>query len=129
MAVKGQENLIPLNERAKDEQREIARKGGIARGEQRREEKLIKDSLKILLAMPSTKGNETIQDDLALALVNAGLGGNVKAIETIRDTLGQKPSDKVEVTNNEMSAEQREEMFERIMEEVNNDDQRPKESS
>jgi hypothetical protein len=35
------DNLIPLNERTKEEQREIARMGGIASGKARREKKLM----------------------------------------------------------------------------------------
>lgn len=43
------ENLIPINQRAKDEQREIRSKGGKARGNQRREQKSIREITKVLL--------------------------------------------------------------------------------
>jgi len=36
------ENLVPFNERTEEEQREIARQGGIASGEARRQKKLMK---------------------------------------------------------------------------------------
>ena len=39
MATEGLENLIPQSERTKEEQREIARKGGIASGKARREKR------------------------------------------------------------------------------------------
>lgn len=36
-------------------------------------------------------------DALALALIEKGLAGSVRAFEVIRDTIGDKPTDKVEV--------------------------------
>ena len=39
------ENLIPLNQRAKSERREIARAGGVANGEARRRRKLLHESI------------------------------------------------------------------------------------
>lgn len=117
----GQENLIPFNERTEEEQREIARKGGIASGEARRRKREIKDSLDLLLSMPfKLEGNaaemvrtqlnklgvaeEDIDNQMAMAFsmfVNSvGTGKNaVSAATFIRDTLGEKPKEKVEVTN------------------------------
>ena len=45
-------NLIPQSERTKEEQRKIARKGGIASGKARRRKKLIKEQLELLLSLP-----------------------------------------------------------------------------
>ena len=45
------ENLIPLNERTKDEQREIQRKGGIASGKARREKADLKKKVNEILSM------------------------------------------------------------------------------
>lgn len=45
-------NLIPQSERTKEEQREIARKGGIASGKARRRKKLIREQLELLLSLP-----------------------------------------------------------------------------
>ena len=42
MIMAGEQNLIPLNQRTKSEQREIAIKGGIASGVARREKKTLK---------------------------------------------------------------------------------------
>lgn len=117
-----EDNLIPFSERTEEEQREIARKGGIASGEARRRKRDIKDSLDILLSMPfKLDGNaaemvrtqlnklgvpeEDIDNQMAMAFsmfVNSvGTGKNaVSAATFIRDTLGEKPKEKVEVTNN-----------------------------
>lgn len=59
------ENLIPLNKRAKSEQREIQQKGGVANGEARREKKKVAELVKTYMAMPSASGKEgkTMMDD------------------------------------------------------------------
>lgn len=88
---KGIENLKPQNTRTKEEQREIARKGGKASGEARREKKMLKDTL--LLLLETNRG----QEDICLALMEKARNGDTKAFEVIRDTIGQKPVDKAEV--------------------------------
>lgn len=94
----GSENLIPMNERTEEEQREIARQGGIASGEARRNKKLLRDCLEILLEkqMKDKKGNEmTGAEALSAKLFAEAMKGNVKAFEVLRDTAGQKPVEKV----------------------------------
>lgn len=83
-----QENLIPMNERTEEEQREIARKGGIASGEARKRKKTLKDELIILL---ETNNNNK---KISVALLNKALNGDIQAFTTIRDTIGEKPVDK-----------------------------------
>jgi hypothetical protein len=46
------EDLIPLNKRTKEEQKEITRKGGIKSGEVRREKAQLKSAVKLLLSLP-----------------------------------------------------------------------------
>jgi hypothetical protein len=82
-------NLIPFNERTESEQREIARQGGIASGEARRERKTMKEELLALLSEGNT------QEKISLSLIQQALEGNTKAFEVIRDTIGEKPVDKV----------------------------------
>lgn len=92
--MKGQENLIPMNERTEEEQREIAKMGGIASGKARKEKKLLRELLEDALSKGTETDNEYI--NITLALIRQANEGNVKAYEVIRDTLGQKPVDKVE---------------------------------
>lgn len=106
-----EENLIPFSERSKEEARELGAKGGIASGIVRREKKLMKDQMALLLSMPLMNEDlkEKIQElgieeediDNQMAIVMAmwqkAIKGNVKASEFIRDTLGEKPIEKVEV--------------------------------
>lgn len=83
-------NLIPLNERTKEEQREIARKGGIASGEARRRKKTLKEELIDLLE--SNDNNNKI----SVALLKKALDGDIQAFTTIRDTIGEKQAEKLE---------------------------------
>lgn len=48
----GKDNLIPMNERTEDEQREIARKGGIESGKARRRKRTMKEAAQIILKAP-----------------------------------------------------------------------------
>ena len=91
-----QENLVSLADRTTEEQREIARKGGIASGKARKEKKLLKDELAILMETINKDG-KTYQELISTALVKEALKGNTKAFEIIRDTLGQTVTNKIEV--------------------------------
>lgn len=83
-----EENLISLGDRTTEEQREIARKGGIASGKARRERKTLREELLLLLEKGDT------QEKISLAMIKEALDGNTKAFEVIRDTIGEKPIDK-----------------------------------
>ena len=85
-----EENLIPFNKRTEEEQREIAKKGGKASAKARQERKALKDELLLLLSKGDT------QQKVSLALIQQALEGNTKAFEIIRDTIGEKPVDKIE---------------------------------
>ena len=86
-------NLIPFNQRTENEQRELAKKGGIKSGEKRRERKQLKEELLLLL---ETNNN---QEQISIALIEKAKSGDVRAFEMIRDTIGEKPLDKQEIKN------------------------------
>lgn len=93
-------DLISLADRTTEEQQEIARKGGIASGKARREKKKLRESLEELLAKTQIgeNGEElTGADAISIKLFEQALKGNVKAFMTIRDTVGEKPVEKVQV--------------------------------
>lgn len=83
-------NLKPV--RTKSEAREKGKKGGIKSGEKRRERKALKEELLLLLSTGDT------QKKLSVALIDKAMCGDVKAFEVIRDTIGEKPTDKQEIT-------------------------------
>lgn len=92
------QNLKPLNTRTKKEQREIAKQGGIASGKVRAERKTLKDELLLMLA------DADIQKKISLSLIREATNGNnsgsvTKAFEVIRDTIGEKPNEKLELGN------------------------------
>mgnify|MGYP007012483719 CR=1 FL=1 len=94
----GTKNLKPLNTRTKEEQKEICSKAGKKSGESRRKRKTLREELLALLSDGDT------QNKLSLALIQEALNGNnagsvTRAFEVIRDTIGEKPADKVEQTN------------------------------
>lgn len=80
---------------------EAGRKGGIASGEAKRARKSLRNELDALLNMPAKDkdGNDsadlTVQGAIAVALVKQALKGNTKAFEIIRDTIGEKPVERV----------------------------------
>ena len=39
-----------------------------------------------------------MQEKISFSLIQEALGGNVKAFETIRDTIGEKPKENVNIT-------------------------------
>ena len=91
--------------------REMGRKGAIKSAEVRREKKKMKEALKSLLKLPvkdtDLKGeleelgfeDEEMNNQLALlvAAYKRGVQGDIKAIEFIRDTIGEKPKEEIEL--------------------------------
>lgn len=96
-----------------DEAVENGRKGGIASGEAKRRRKTLKEELLLMLE------DETIQQSITAALIREATEGNSAgsvrgAFETIRDTIGEKPTEKVEMKtdmNIMQSAERLRNMF------------------
>ena len=84
------ENLVSLADRTTEEQRAIASAGGKASGEARRKRKTLKEELLLMLSEGETQKSVTI------ALIEKAMSGDTKAFEVIRDTIGEKPADKVE---------------------------------
>ena len=115
MARKGgaPENLNPFK---KGDPRipELARMGVKKREENRAKKKAMKEDLKLLLTLSLKKGdlayaedvlsleeaedmNVSVQTAMDIAMVQRALMGDVQAYLAIRDTVGEKPSDKVEL--------------------------------
>ena len=89
-----EQNLKSIGERTTKEQREITSKGGKKSAEVRREKKMLKELLEEALEKETQTGNRYI--DITTALIKEAEKGNVKAYETIRDTLGQKPKEQIQ---------------------------------
>lgn len=97
------ENLKPFDSnQSREEAKKNGRKGGKKSGEVRRQKKTMREMLDYLLEKELTSKNgekATTLEAMMTAMIKQGLNGNVKAVEFIRDTLGEKPTEKVEATN------------------------------
>lgn len=105
------ENLIPLNKRTKEAQREIARKGAEASNKKQAEKRLLKDTIEIMLKLQPTPqmvsecaekfgfNPKDLQDIITGGLINKAMSGDSRAFEVLRDTVGQKPKEVIEATN------------------------------
>ena len=111
-------NLIPFtSEQDREEAKKNGRKGGIASGEARRKRKAFKEQIDYFLSLPfpdmtDNNGNkikdafknfgieeEEIDNQMAMILSmwkNVIKKGDVSAFIALRDTVGEKPSDKIE---------------------------------
>ena len=87
----GIDNLIPQNERTKEEQREIARQGGIASGEARRRKKTIAAALrKVLEEKTSPDSDETRLDAITRkALYDLHQNPSMKGLKILTEILGE----------------------------------------
>ena len=105
------DNLIPFSELTESEQRKIASKGGKSSGKARRRKKLMREQIELLFSLPiqdeNIKANlkklginpKNIDNQMAMiiALWKKSLRGDVSAATFLRDTVGEKPVEKVEM--------------------------------
>ena len=106
-----EQNLVNIADRTTEQQREIRSKGGKARAEKARRERTLKETLEKLLSLSikdeATReyirqlgfNDEELDNKTAInvAMYQEALKGNVKAYELIRDTMGEKPTDKLAI--------------------------------
>lgn len=88
------ENLVSLADRTTEEQREIARRGGIRSGEARRERRRVRECLTEALGMETEFDGEimTNAEAVSIALIRRAKEGNVAAFREIRDSTEGKPA-------------------------------------
>lgn len=113
-------NLIPNEMRTPEERRENATKAGIASGQARREKRDLRRALEMLLEKEyKDRNGNTLSGTEAISakLFEQAMKGNIKAFETLRDTVGQKPVDRVEQVNIDMEYQQSVEYVKRLMKE------------
>ena len=101
------ENLIPLNQRTKNEQRKIAKQGGIASGKARREKSTLKETAKAWLEgkVPNQdlSGYEYAVSCLFKALSSPGT--TVAAFNALRDLTGERPAVQLDANINSDGSE------------------------
>lgn len=83
-----------------EEQREKSSKAGKASAQARRQRKSLKEDLLLALSEEVTQKDgkkAPVQKALSVSLIKAALNGNVRAYEIIRDTIGEKPAEVMNV--------------------------------
>lgn len=105
-------NLKSNSERTPRERKELAQKAGKKSGEKRRERKLLKEELLLLLS----EGDN--QKRISIALLHKAFEGDVKAFAMIRDTIGENPAQKLEVQQNGFTIVVADEAHKRMLEEL-----------
>lgn len=110
------DNLLPPfgKGRSTDEARKSGQKGGIASGAARRKKAAMKDVAAMVLGLKRKVSEKTIAqlaemgidaDEITtqtLALMKLGdkaIAGDIKALEVLRDTAGEKPKDNVALSH------------------------------
>ncbi len=95
-------DLIPLNQRTKEEQKKICSKGGKKSGEVRREQKTYRDMAKAMLSATITDGNilnelkayglsETdVKAYTLLGMIKASGNGSHNAFDRLMELIGEK---------------------------------------
>lgn len=98
-----EENLVPFtSDQSREEAQKNGRKGGIASGEARRNKKTMKEMLDYLLEkeiVNQTTGEMvTCREAMLSSMVKKAIKGDVKACQFVRDTSGEAPVTKTEVS-------------------------------
>lgn len=73
-----------------------------AKSQGQKNAKTMRETLEILLAKEITnKAGETAttREAISVSLIKKAMSGDVRAFEVIRDTIGEKPTDKIDATN------------------------------
>lgn len=107
-----EQNLTPFtSEQSREEAVKNGAKGGRASGESKRRKKTLREQMEMLLSLP-VQDEQTrdfieslgIQPDevnnalaITLSMYQEALKGNTKAFELIRDTIGEKPTDRLQI--------------------------------
>ena len=101
-----EQNLRPFDTLTESEQRNLARKGGEASGKARQAKKSLREAMRVLMETDLTSEEGKLitgTEAMAAKAFQAALKGDWKAWELVRDTAGQKPIDKVMISEVEAS--------------------------
>lgn len=103
----------------KENAKELGRLGGKKSGEAKRRKKSMREALDILLDLPLKSGkvtdveqirnfadakgkNVTVEQALLIVQIQKALVGDTNALQFIRDTSGQRPTDQVQIATIEL---------------------------
>ncbi|MBD5539568.1 MAG: hypothetical protein HDQ94_06195 [Desulfovibrio sp.] len=89
--------------RDKEEARKRGRNGGLASGKARQKRKELRELLEVALSMPDEERGMSNAEAIAAALVEKAKAGDVRAFEALRDTVGEKPVNRLDHTSTDGS--------------------------
>jgi hypothetical protein len=107
----GKDNLIPIQSRSTEEQREIQSKGGVASGRSRKQRASMREALNVLLAAPvkdkatkeelkkSGAGEMNTNSLLALRLLQQALNGDMQAAKLLLTAIGEADPAALEIAD------------------------------
>lgn len=103
-------NLKPIKkgELSKEEAKKRGSKGGLKRGENIKKHNTMKEMLDYLLQKEiesKNGGKASTLEAILLAQIKEALKGNTRAIQFIRDTIGETPTQNVVATNTNFNIE------------------------
>ena len=99
---KSKEELAKISEKTRfktgSEQVEIARLGGFASGKARREKRTMREIAEIILSKNVTTSDGVVTGKYAVLakVIDKALKGDLQAAAFIRDTIGEKPTEKTQ---------------------------------
>ena len=99
------EDLIPFSERSQEEAKELGRKGGIASGQTRREQKTMREWAKIFGAIPvkvktpdGKEADTTTLGAIVAAQMAKATRGDTKAAKYVSELLGETAAEGAGIT-------------------------------
>jgi len=91
-------NIQNLKVPTSEEARENGRKGGIASGKARREKRTMAEILNLLLSEKAGTSNMNCKEAIVLRAIQQAIKGDAKARDFVRDTIGEKPTEKTQAS-------------------------------
>lgn len=98
-------NLKLNSERTPEERKKLATKAGKASGKARQKKKMIQEALMRALKGKYIVDNNQLDgyDAIAVKMVYEALNGNVQAFKEIRDTIGERPKETLELESEQIT--------------------------
>jgi ribosomal protein L9 len=87
-------NLKPLNTLSQSKRKEIARKGALASNKKQAEKRKMREEFEIISKL--VQDGKTYQEIACLAQYKKAMAGDTRALEFIRDVMGEKPIEQIE---------------------------------
>ena len=115
------ENLNPLNTLCKEDAKKIQSKGGHARAKKIKEKKTMRELLDYLLEKEITnkKGEKaTTKEAILVSAIKKAIEGDIRALQFIRDTIGEMPKQVHEVENKGINIFVADEKHKKMLEEL-----------